>query len=128
MDWQLHNGAGIEWAIALKKHSRYKNIRIIFLISRGEEEFIINNLNIGSDDYVTQPCSPIRMMEFFMTHPDKVFSQEQLLDHIWGHKVYIEERTVDVHIVRLRQTLSEYGCGNLLQTVRGIGYRFSLAA
>ena len=178
LDWRLHSGAGIEWAIALKKHSRYKNIPIIFLISRGEEESIINNLNIGSDDYVTQPCSPkevlarvrlglyrqgkkqtayrikyghltldteerrfsigdknlavgptrFRMMEFFMTHPDKVFSREQLLDHIWGHKVYIEERTVDVHIVRLRQTLSEYGCGNLLQTVRGIGYRFSLAA
>lgn len=67
-------------------------------------------------------------MHFFMTHPDKVFTRDQLMDHIWGRRIYIEERTVDVHIRRLRQSLEELGRADLVQTVRGQGYRFSLAA
>jgi two-component system phosphate regulon response regulator PhoB len=65
-------------------------------------------------------------MHFFMTHPDKVYSRTQLLDQVWGRSVYIEERTIDVHIRRLRKILTEYGRENLVQTVRGFGYRFSL--
>ena len=61
-----------------------------------------------------------------MTHPDKVYSRSQLLDQVWGHSVYIEERTIDVHIRRLRKILAEHGCEDLVQTVRGFGYRFSL--
>ena len=68
-----------------------------------------------------------RMLQFFMSHPDKVFNRSQLLDQIWGRSVFIEERTVDVHIRRLRKVLDEYQCGDLLQTVRGFGYKFSHA-
>ena len=67
-----------------------------------------------------------RLMQFFMTHPDKVYSRTQLLDQVWGRSVYIEERTIDVHIRRLRRILGEHGREDLVQTVRGFGYRFSL--
>jgi two-component system, OmpR family, phosphate regulon response regulator PhoB len=66
-----------------------------------------------------------RMLEFFMTHPDRVYSREQLLDRVWGGNVYVEERTIDVHIRRLRKALEDVGLAHLVQTVRGSGYRFS---
>lgn len=66
-----------------------------------------------------------RLLNFFMTHPDRVYSRGQLLDRIWGGNVYVEERTVDVHIRRLRKALEETGHDRLVQTVRGAGYRFS---
>ena len=69
-----------------------------------------------------------RLLYFFMTHADRVYSRGQLLDHVWGGNVYVEERTVDVHIRRLRKTLEPFGKENLVQTVRGAGYRFSAIA
>ncbi len=66
-----------------------------------------------------------RLLRFFMTHPERVYTRSQLLDQVWGQNVYIEERTVDVHIRRLRKALAEQGCDALIQTVRGAGYRFS---
>ena len=66
-----------------------------------------------------------RLLEFFMLHPERVFSREQLLDRIWGGNVYVEERTIDVHIRRLRKALEEFGYDRFVQTVRGSGYRFS---
>lgn len=66
-----------------------------------------------------------RLLHFFMTHPERVYSRNQLLDHVWGGNVYIEERTVDVHIRRLRKALEDSGHDALIQTVRGAGYRFS---
>lgn len=66
-----------------------------------------------------------RLLHFFMTHPERVYSRNQLLDHVWGGNVYIEERTVDVHIRRLRKALEDSGHDQLIQTVRGAGYRFS---
>ncbi len=66
-----------------------------------------------------------RLLEFFITHPDKVYSRAQLLDRVWGRSTYIEERTVDVHIRRLRKILADYGRDAMIQTVRGFGYRFS---
>jgi two-component system phosphate regulon response regulator PhoB len=66
-----------------------------------------------------------RLLHFFMTHIDRAFSRSQLLDRVWGDQVYVEERTVDVHIRRLRKTLESTGHDRLLQTVRGVGYRFS---
>ncbi len=66
-----------------------------------------------------------RLLEFFITHPDKVYSRTQLLDRVWGRNTYIEERTVDVHIRRLRKILAEFGRDAMIQTVRGFGYRFS---
>ena len=68
-----------------------------------------------------------RLLHFFATHPDRVYSRAQLLDHVWGGSVYVEERTVDVHIRRLRQTLEPYHLDGMVQTVRGAGYRFSAA-
>ncbi len=67
-----------------------------------------------------------RMLKFFMTHQDRVYSRAQLLDHVWGGGVYVEERTVDVHILRLRKALKPYGKERFIQTVRGAGYRFSV--
>jgi len=66
-----------------------------------------------------------RMLSFFMTHPERVYTREQLLDRVWGGNVYVEERTIDVHIRRLRKALEEFGYDRLIQTVRGSGYRFS---
>jgi two-component system phosphate regulon response regulator PhoB len=66
-----------------------------------------------------------RLLHFFMTHAERVYSRAQLLDHVWGGSVYVEERTVDVHIRRLRKTLEPWKLDALVQTVRGAGYRFS---
>lgn len=176
LDWMLPGISGAEWARRLKKEGLYRELPIILLTARGEEEDKVKGLEIGADDYITKPFSPkelvariravlrrsgkmqgltqitlgdmvldteqhrlaigerqlevspteFRLMQFFMTHPDKVYSRTQLLDQVWGRSVYIEERTVDVHIRRLRKILAEYGREDLVQTVRGFGYRFSL--
>lgn len=68
-----------------------------------------------------------RLLHFFMTHTERVYSRSQLLDHVWGDHVFVEERTVDVHIRRLRQSL-EPECDGYIQTIRGSGYRFSAEA
>ncbi|MBD9359047.1 phosphate regulon transcriptional regulator PhoB [Methylomonas sp. BW4-1] len=177
LDWMLPGISGVELARRLKNEPGYKELPIILLTARGEEEDKIRGLEIGADDYVTKPFSPkeliarikavmrrsgklsesgqlsvgdltldaeqhkltiagrslevspteFRLMQFFMTNPDKVYSRTHLLDQVWGRSVYIEERTVDVHIRRLRKILAEYGREELIQTVRGFGYRFSMA-
>jgi len=66
-----------------------------------------------------------RLLKFLMTHQERVYSRSQLLDHVWGGGVYVEERTVDVHVLRLRKALAPFGCDKYIQTVRGAGYRFS---
>ena len=80
----------------------------------------------------TQPVpigpTEYRLLHFFMTHPDRVYSRTQLLDHVWGSSVYVEERTVDVHIRRLRKTLEPFALDAMVQTVRSAGYRFSTDA
>ena len=81
-----------------------------------------------ADQTVDVSPTEFRLMQFFMTHPDKVFNRTQLLDQVWGRSVYIEERTVDVHIRRLRKILENYGREDLVQTVRGFGYRFSVTS
>jgi two-component system phosphate regulon response regulator PhoB len=176
LDWMLPGMSGVEWARRLKKDPIFRELPIILLTARGEEEDKVRGLEIGADDYMTKPFSPkelvariravlrrsgklqglaqislgdlildtdqhrlrigdkqlevspteFRLMLFFMTHPDKVYSRSQLLDQVWGRSVYIEERTIDVHIRRLRKILGEYGREDLVQTVRGFGYRFSL--
>jgi len=69
-----------------------------------------------------------RLLQFFMAHPERVFNRTQLLDRVWGANVYVEERTVDVHIRRLRKVLEPTGHDKFIQTVRGMGYRFSNSA
>ncbi len=66
-----------------------------------------------------------RLLHFFISHPERVYTRGQLLDQVWGQNVYVEERTVDVHIRRLRKTLEPYQYSHLVQTVRSVGYRFS---
>jgi two-component system phosphate regulon response regulator PhoB len=66
-----------------------------------------------------------RLLQFFITHPERVYTRAQLLDQVWGQNVYVEERTVDVHIRRLRKTLAPYCYDRFIQTVRSVGYRFS---
>lgn len=175
LDWMLPGISGIELAKRLKKDDLYKDLPIILLTARGEEEDKVRGLEIGADDYVTKPFSPkeliarikavlrrsgnnsqeqtldvagikldiekhrimiegmaldmspteFKLIHFFLTHQDKVYNRTQLLDQVWGRGVYIEERTVDVHIRRLRKILKSHGKDNLIQTVRGFGYRFS---
>ncbi len=81
------------------------------VLSAGEE------IKLGPTEY--------RLLQFLMTHPDRVYSRTQLLDRVWGANVYVEERTVDVHVRRLRKALSENQADDYIQTVRGAGYRFS---
>jgi len=78
----------------------------------------------GSQELVLGPTE-FKLLHFFMTHTERVYSRTQILDHVWGDHVFIEERTVDVHIRRLRAVLQETGHDRLLQTVRGSGYRFA---
>lgn len=77
------------------------------------------------NDRLDMGPTEFKLLHFFMTHPDRVYSREQLLDHVWGTNVYVEDRTVDVHIRRLRKALETHGHDRLVQTVRGVGYRFS---
>jgi two-component system phosphate regulon response regulator PhoB len=77
------------------------------------------------DEEVSLPPTEFRLLHYFMSHPDRVFTRGQLLDQAWGTQVYVEERTVDVHIRRLRKNLESYKLDPLIQTVHGRGYRFS---
>ena len=175
LDWMLPGGSGIQIAKQFKQSEYTRQIPIIMLTARGEEEDKVRGLEVGADDYVTKPFSPkelmarikagirrvsptsleeaievhglrldpishrvtsegseldmgpteFRLLHFFMTHPERVYSREQLLDHVWGTNVYVEDRTVDVHIRRLRKAIAPLGHDRLVQTVRGAGYRFS---
>jgi len=78
----------------------------------------------AAGDKIELGATEFRLLHFFMTHPDRVYSRSQLLDEVWGDHVFVEERTVDVHIRRLRQSLHPSGNDPLLETVRGTGYRF----
>lgn len=83
-----------------------------------------HRVSIAGNEFDVSPTE-FRLLSFFLTHPDKVYNRTQLLDQVWGRSVYIEERTVDVHIRRLRKILANYQREDWLQTVRGFGYRFS---
>ena len=78
-----------------------------------------------SDQTITMGPTEFRLLSFFLTHQERVYSRDQILDHVWGSNVYMDERTVDVHIRRLRKAISLEGHDRFIQTVRGAGYRFS---
>ena len=80
----------------------------------------------GGEQPIDLGPTEFRLLHFFMTHPERVYSRSQLLDHVWGDHVFVEERTVDVHIRRLRSALEPSGHDELIQTVRGSGYRLSV--
>lgn len=79
----------------------------------------------ANDKVIDVSPTEFRLLHFFITHPERVYSRAQLLDQVWGQNIYVEERTVDVHIRRLRQTLAVEGYDKFIQTVRSVGYRFS---
>ncbi len=102
--------------------------------TQGQPQIILGDLILDTEQHrlsindkpVEVSPTEFRLMHFFMTHPNKVYSRSQILDQVWGRSVYIEERTIDVHIRRLRKILEEFGREDIVQTVRGFGYRFSL--
>ena len=81
-------------------------------VTRGERE-----VKVGPTEF--------RLLHFFMTHPERVHSRAQLLDRVWGDHVFIEERTVDVHVKRLREALTPVNCAQMIETSRGAGYRLT---
>lgn len=101
-----------------------------------EETVSVNGLELNPvshrvlahGDSIEMGPTEFRLLQFFMTHQERAYSRSQLLDHVWGGNVYVEERTVDVHIRRLRKALAVTGHDELIQTVRGTGYRFSTKA
>ncbi len=175
LDWMLPDMSGVDLARRLRKEDNYREIPIIMLTARGEDEDKIRGLESGADDYMTKPFSPgeliarikavlrrtgpvhgdellkeggleidlqshrvtangepvelgpteFRLLQFFMSHTERVYSRSQVLDQVWGNNVYIGDRTVDVHIRRLRKALEPSGLERHIQTVRGSGYRFS---
>lgn len=175
LDWMLPGGSGLQFIKHMKREALTRDIPIMMLTARGEEEDRVRGLEVGADDYITKPFSPkelvarikavmrrispmaveeviemrglsldpsshrvateehalemgpteFKLLHFFMTHPERVYSREQLLNHVWGTNVYVEDRTVDVHIRRLRKALETSGHDKMVQTVRGTGYRFS---
>ncbi len=181
LDWMLPGTSGLELARRWRRDALTREVPIIMLTARGEENDRVGGLEAGVDDYVVKPFSarellariravmrrsreddedgsvsigtlridgaahrvfaqtpagdepvPIgpteyRLLHFFMTHAERVYTRSQLLDHVWGGSVYVEERTVDVHIRRLRKTLEPARLDTMVQTVRGAGYRFSAA-
>ena len=89
-------------------------------IDSGQHRVLINDINVDFSP------TEFRLLHFLLTHPDRVFARDQLLDNVWGDQVYVEDRTVDVHIRRLRKVLEPHKCEHYINTVRGVGYRFSL--
>lgn len=91
-------------------------------IDSTQHRVLIDGLNVDFSP------TEFRLLHFLLSHPDRVFARDQLLDNVWGDQVYVEDRTVDVHIRRLRKVLERYDCDEYINTVRGVGYRFSLPA
>ena len=101
--------------------------------SRGEKQLRAGNLELDPESHsarvegeaMSLGPTEFRLLQFFMSHPNRVYSREQLLDQVWGAGVYVDERTVDVHIRRLRKALEPGNHDRLIQTVHGVGYRFA---
>lgn len=86
-----------------------------------------HRISINKVDVDFSPTE-FRLLHFLATHPDRAFSRNRLLDNAWGDQIYVEDRTVDVHIRRLRKILEPHGCADYINTVRGVGYRFSVSS
>jgi two-component system phosphate regulon response regulator PhoB len=130
--------AGIDDYIVKPFSPRELLARIKAVLRRGSGDAEVSSLTAGqlrlnrsskkahiNDEELNLGPIEFRLLEFFMQHPDRVYSREQLLDRVWGGTVYVEDRTVDVHIRRLRKRLTPSNHEVLIQTVRGAGYRFS---
>ena len=172
LDWMLPDFSGVEICKNLKKENKFKNIPIIMLTAKGEEEDKIKGLNSGADDYITKPFSfpellarvkallrrskpsvvadivefedlkidrmtrrvyrkkkeihlgpkEYDLLNFFIKNPKRVYSREQILENVWSENINVENRTIDVHIRRLRQNINIIGVKELIRTVRSAGY------
>ena len=172
LDWMLPDLSGIKICQYLKQDEKVKNIPIIMLTAKGEEEDKVKGLNTGAEDYMTKPFSfpellariksllkrvkpnivseeatyldlkidresmkvfrnekeitlgpkEYKLLDFLIKQPKRVYSREQLLEHVWGDDINVESRTVDVHITRLRQSINIEGAKPLIRTVRSAGY------
>ena len=175
LDWMLPGVSGLELSRRMRRDAATRNLPIILLTARCEEQDRVRGFEAGADDYVGKPFSvrelvarihavlrrskaagadelkemgglrldpvshrvsvdgkPVkvgpkefRLLRFLMDNPERVLTRSQILDGVWGTNVYIEERTVDVHIRRLRKALASHGYADYVQTVHGTGYRFS---
>ena len=107
----------------LRRSNEYKTSGVIEIegLTLDSETY---RVKVSDNDIEISPTE-FKLLHFFITHPERVYSRSQLLDHVWGQNVYVEERTVDVHIRRLRKTLEPFGFDRFIQTVRSVGYRFS---
>jgi two-component system, OmpR family, phosphate regulon response regulator PhoB len=173
LDWMLPGESGVTLAKKWRSDPRTKQVPILMLTARSEENDKVLGLDAGADDYITKPFSTqellariravlrrrapeqaggsvtigpltldastyrvtvdgqavklgpteFKLLNHFMRHPERVHSRGQLLDKVWGDHVFIEERTVDVHVKRLREALGTAGV--MVETVRGAGYRLS---
>jgi two-component system phosphate regulon response regulator PhoB len=172
LDWMLPNVSGLEICRRIRARADTREIPVIMLTARGEEEDRVRGLDTGADDYVTKPFAmselvarmravlrrtapalagdvaafadlvldrqlcrvrrggrdvhlgptEFRLLDTLMQRPGRVFSREQLLDRVWGQDVYVEIRTVDVHVGRLRKALNRRGERDPIRTVRSSGY------
>ena len=172
LDWMLPRLSGIEVCRQLKARTTTREIPIIMVSARSEEDDRVRGLDTGADDYITKPYSvsellarikanlrrvrpaavgqmlevgdlrldaeahkvfragqelrlgptEFRLLSTFMEKPGRVWSREQLLDRVWGRDIYVDSRTVDVHIGRLRKALMARGGEDPIRTVRGAGY------
>lgn len=175
LDWMLPEMSGVIYAKQLKQDKLTRNIPIIMLTARAEEDNKVRGFEAGVDDYVIKPFSPreliariravlrrgllpeadgffevgdliidtrsqrvkigdinikvgpleYRLLCFFIKHQDRVYTRDELLTHVWGGDAYVDERTVDVHIRRLRNRLKPGNHDRFIQTIHGSGYRFS---
>ena len=122
LDWMLPGGTGVQLAKKLKQHEYAREDAIDY---QGLKLDPLSHRVTSNETPIDMGPTEFKLLHFFMTHAERVYSREQLLDNVWGTNVYVEDRTVDVHIRRLRKALSEFSHDIMIQTVRGAGYRFS---
>jgi two-component system, OmpR family, phosphate regulon response regulator PhoB len=177
IDWMLPGMSGLQLTRRIRGDAFLRELPIIMLTARSEEEDRVAGLDHGADDYVTKPFSPkelvarvkallrrrspqavgqpvehlgvrldpanhtatfagrrldfgvveFKLLNFFMASPDRVFTRDHILDGVWGGDAFVQDRTVDVYIRRVRATLEDAHAPSLIETVRGIGYRLAAA-
>jgi two-component system, OmpR family, phosphate regulon response regulator PhoB len=172
LDWMLPAMSGLEVCRQIRRRAATRDLPVIMLTARAEDQDAVRGLNVGADDYITKPFSvdallarirallrrsntkpgkgqlafhditmdlsahrvqrngrsihlgptEFRLLEYFMQHPRRVFSREELLDAVWGMDIHVEPRTVDVHIRRLRKAINGSDDQDVVRTVRAAGY------
>jgi two-component system phosphate regulon response regulator PhoB len=172
LDWMLPQMSGLEVCRQIRRRSATRDLPVIMVTARTDDQDAVRGLNTGADDYIAKPFSmdallarirallrrsnslpvkgqltfhditmdlashrvqrngrPVhlgptefRLLEFFLQHPRRVFSREELLDAVWGPDIHVEPRTVDVHIRRLRKSINATGELDIVRTVRAAGY------